>query len=179
MTRPFVRGANGGPALVLDEVEREIVRDLLDQLLALLDSRRLESPEPSDDPLAAVIGLHGATEEPGDPALARLFPAAYRDDDEAAGDFRRYPEGGLRERKAAAVRAALGSMEDDAPAELDEATALHWLGALNDLRLVLGVRLDVREDDDPESWTDDPDAAAYAVYWWLGLAQESLLDLLP
>ena len=44
MTRPFVRGPQGGPSLVLDEVEREIVRDLLDQLLALLDSRRLESP---------------------------------------------------------------------------------------------------------------------------------------
>lgn len=178
MTRPFVRGAHGGPCLVLDEVEREIVRDLLDQLLALLDSRRLESPEPSDDPLAAVVGLHGATDEPDDPALARLFPSAYRDDDEAAGDFRRYTEGGLRDRKAAAVRAALDTLEDDAPAELDPEAALAWLGALNDLRLVLGVRLDVREDDDPDTWADDPDAAAYAVYWWLGLAQESLLDLL-
>src|SRR4051812_13802892 len=37
----------------------------------------------------------------GDPALARLFPNAYPDDEEAAAEFRRYTRDGLVERKTA------------------------------------------------------------------------------
>ncbi len=59
----------------------------------------------------------------------------------------------------------------------DEAEA--WLRALNDLRLVLGTRLDVQEDsllDRIDS--DDPDAAGLAVYAYLSWLQEQLVEAL-
>src|SRR5690606_41096726 len=41
--------------------------------------------------------------------------------------------------------------------EVDEETLSSWMWALNDLRLVLGTRLDVSEDDDPmDIDPDDP-----------------------
>ena len=52
-----------------------------------------------------------------------------------------------------------------------------WLTALNDLRLVLGTRLDVSEDDDDVD-PDDPDAPAHAVYHYLGLLLGEVVDAL-
>ena len=54
-----------------------------------------------------------------------------------------------------------------------------WLRALNDLRLVLGTRLDVQEGsllDRIDS--DDPDAAGLAVYAYLSWLQEQLVEAL-
>ena len=50
----------------------------------------------------------------GDPALDRLFPAGYRDDDEAAAEFRTYTRDDLHARKrsgAEAVRDAVRHCE--------------------------------------------------------------------
>ena len=79
--------------------------------------------------------------------LARLFPDAYPDDQEAAAEFRRYTESGLRESKQSNARTALATL--DAPGtehRLTDVEVQAWLGALNDLRLALGTRLDVTED---------------------------------
>jgi len=52
-----------------------------------------------------------------------------------------------------------------------------WLAALNDLRLVLGTRLDVTEEmyerGVPE---DDPRAASFAIYAYLGWLEEQVVD---
>ena len=56
-----------------------------------------------------------------------------------------------------------------------------WLKALNDVRLALGVRLNVTEEFE-QQWgrlrADDPQWAAYEVYAWLGAVQESLVQAL-
>jgi hypothetical protein len=57
---------------------------------------------------------------------------------------------------------------------LDEETAQTWLRALNDLRLVLGTRLDVREDDGMRRLTEP----GYAVYVWLTWLQSELIQAL-
>ena len=52
-----------------------------------------------------------------------------------------------------------------------------WLAVLNDVRLVLGTRLEITEDD----WDvtpDDPRAGAYNVYAWLTHLQGDLVDQL-
>jgi hypothetical protein len=70
---------------------------------------------------------------------------------------------------------------DDGIVDLDHENANAWLGALNDIRLALGVRLKV-EQNSPEHLEllapDDPLRGVYAVYRWLGWLQESLLDAL-
>jgi hypothetical protein len=59
---------------------------------------------------------------------------------------------------------------------LDRDQVDDWLGTLNDLRLVLGTRLEVTEDTELEVPDDDPHAQALLVYGWLGWLQESLLS---
>ena len=50
--------------------------------------------------------------------------------------------------------------------------------SLNALRLVLGTRLDVGEDDDPHVDPDDPDAPAWALYYFLSALVAELVDVL-
>jgi hypothetical protein len=51
-----------------------------------------------------------------------------------------------------------------------------WLLGLNALRLVLGTRLDVREDEPPRVDPSDPQAHETAVYVYLSYLQEQLVE---
>jgi hypothetical protein len=111
-----------------------------------------------------------------DPALERLFPVAYRDDPDAAAEFRRYTRSGLvdtKTAKAGAVSAALlgGSGDDGGTIELTDEEAERWLPVLTDLRLIVAERLGIRADDDAV-----PDDPLGEVYDWLGQLQAYLID---
>ena len=173
-----VRGSGEVKADV-DAVEADVLSAVAGDLLELLG----EGADADPDPLAAMVGLSdGPVEPPEDPALARLLPDAYGDDDEAATEFRRYTEGDLRAGKRAnagtvlATLAPLTGRGGRLVLDRDEADA--WLGCLNDLRLVLGTRLEVTEDTELDPRADDPRAQALQVYGWLGWLQESLLSVL-
>jgi len=158
----------------LDAVEVQVLADLAEQLLTLV-----EPPEVSDDPLAALVGLSGAdVPPPQDPVLSRLLPDAYRDDVDAAADFRRYTDGELRARKRADAQHVLASLpEGGGRVQLDRDAVDRWLGFLNDVRLALGTVLEVTEETDPDQLAeDDPAYQALHVYAWLGWLQESLLS---
>lgn len=112
-----------------------------------------------------------------EPALRRLFPPAYADpaDREAEAEYQSL----VHDELLASRRAALDVLEATADrTRLDEAELLSWMTALNQLRLVLGTRLDVREDADPLPDPDDPAAPLAAVYTWLGVLLESVIDAL-
>ena len=136
---------------------------------------------PLDD-VAALLGNPGPDAPPDDPVLARLLPDAYRDDTEAAGEFRRFTEQELRSGKLAAAQTVLDTLpEEGGRVELTEEDAQVWLRALNDVRLALGVRLDITEDTaqrtqdlDPA----DPRSAYLWVYDWLTYLQETLVRAL-
>ena len=174
-------------------VETELLASLVGQLLELVRDDPANAAD-RDDPLAAVLGgLGDEPDRPTDPVLLRLFPDAYRDDDEAASDFRRFTERGLRETKAgfaATVLASLATADQAADAyadaqqrekvkvHLDSNEAEAWLRTLTDLRLALGTRLGVEEGDE-EHWEalseDDPRRHVHDVYQWLGFVQETLV----
>lgn len=161
----------------MDRVEVDVLTALTTDLLALLG----EQERGEQDPLAALVGLSdGPAERPGDPALARLLPDAYGDDEPAATEFRRYTEGDLRAGKRAHASAVLASLSPLAGRGgrlvLDRDQADAWLGCLNDLRLVLGTRLEVTEQTELDPDRSDPRAQALQVYGWLGWLQESLLS---
>ncbi|MEV8310792.1 DUF2017 domain-containing protein [Streptomyces flavidovirens] len=188
----------GGAAVVLDEVEIAILRSLAVQLLELVGPG--DQPAAGDDPLAALFA-EGPSEAPSDPALARLFPDAYGDpqaDPEDAherevransAEFRRFTENDLRERKredALAVVRSLDSLatagEGGAVLKLADDECKRWLGTLNDLRLTIGARLEVTDEDEngelyrlPDS---DPRKPMVMAYLWLGALQESLVETL-
>jgi hypothetical protein len=75
---------------------------------------------------------------------------------------------------------SLATMRDTiANDAIDLEQADEWLRALNDLRLVLGTRLEVTEDLDYESIDlDTPRGRDLAVYGYLAWLQEQLVDAL-
>jgi hypothetical protein len=139
-------------------------------------------PALSIEELAAAIGAAGPTSPPEDPVLARLLPDAYRDDPEAAGEFRRYTEQGLRSGKVAAAQTVLDTLPaGGGHVRLGPEDAQAWLRALNDVRLAIGTVLGITEDYEDEmeaaSWAD-PRSAYLEVYHWLGYLQDSLVRAL-
>ena len=138
-------------------------------------------PDPLDD-LARLLGQSGPATPPDDPVLARLLPDAYREDAEAAGDFRRFTEQELRNGKAAAARTVLATLpEEGGRVRLSEEEAQVWLRALNDVRLALGVRLSITEDFEArvaDLDPADPRSAYMWIYDWLTFLQETLVRAL-
>jgi uncharacterized protein DUF2017 len=137
---------------------------------------------PGADELARMVGLSDAAEPPDDPILARLLPDAYQDDPDAAADFRRFTESGLRSAKVADARTVLATMPPGGGrVRLSVEQAEIWVRALNDVRLALGVRLGVTDDFDGLSedlGPADPRYAFFQVYQWLSYVQETLITAL-
>ena len=107
-----------------------------------------------------------------DPSLRRLFPPAYGDDPERDREYHALVRDELADRRRAAVDTFVATVDRE---RLTEEELLAWMGSVNDLRLVLGTRLDVSEDledIDPE----DPDAGLFALYGYLGWLLEHLVD---
>ena len=183
----FSRNANTY-SLSLSIDEAHILINLVEQLLELLGEGDFNHHYDESDPFAQLMSqLKAAPDEvtvPDDPVLLRLLPSAYADP-ESAADFRRYTEPTLRGKKKRTleeVRTALETIVDgDRAGIVKNLNGEVWLLALNDLRLALSVRLEIN----PESFEtfeslseDDPQKPIYAVYFWLGWLQESLLNLL-
>lgn len=190
MTSGFVRHRRSKRAIATFSVfEADLLRSLAAQLVELLHNESAVAAT-ERDPLEALLDFSGPTTEPEDPVLRRLFPNAYRGDDEAAGEFRRYTEGALRDGKARAAGTVIDVLEEAGlppeptgeditiDVELDPETALVWMRAFTDLRLALGTRLEVEEGDE-DYWyelpDDDPRAQAHHIYEWLGFLQETLV----
>ena len=122
--------------------------------------------------------------------LARLFPTAYPDDEEAAGDFRRFTESTLRDGKAAAAAEIIDTLEEAGlttepedgtfiDVELDADAALTWMRSFTDMRLAIAIRLGVEEGDEDYWYSlpdDDPRAQVHDIYNWLGYLQETLVE---
>ena len=178
MARTFKRSRHSeGLDVVLEAGEAAVLTRLCEELTTLLDSdsRSHGDSEGDDEGKSA------------DPVLERLFPRAYLDptEEEAEAEWQRFSHDDLmdgRRRSVETVEQTLaGAVERRGRLELtltDEQSQA-WLAVINDARLALGTRLEVTEDMDLSRLnTDDPDTAPYAVYWWLGVLEERLIDVL-
>ena len=148
--RRVKRTRRGGFELNLPPEEREVLRSLPAQLREILPSE--------------------------DPAVGRLFPPAYPHDPDNTAEFRRL----VRDDLLAGHVEALHVMESTLDARrLTEDQLVSWLGALNDIRLVLGTKLDVSEETyDREVPDDHPEAAGLALYFYLGWLEEQVVEAL-
>lgn len=201
------RATSGGATARFGAAQATIIRDLVGQIAELVSdggqggsasTGQQAGPAgagtgvgdqgwPDDGPvgpddLAAMMGLTDNAKLPEDPVLARLLPDAYNEDPEASGEFRRYTEQGLRSGKVAAAKTVLATLPPGGGRiRLSEAEAQAWLRALNDVRLALGVRLEVTDDFDErveDIGPDDPRSAYIEVYQWLAFLQETLVRAL-
>ncbi|WP_030603859.1 DUF2017 domain-containing protein [Streptomyces fulvoviolaceus] len=190
----------GGAAVALDDVEISIIRSLAVQLLELVGPGPAE--DAPDDPLAELFA-EGPSEPPADPVLKRLFPDAYSDPEGTPGpkaaeeqkayssEFRRFTENDLRAGKRENALAVIRSLDALSPAgdggavlKLAQGESQQWLGALNDLRLAIGSRLDITAEEDTDLLyrlpDEDPRKPMVMAYLWLGGLQETLVTtLLP
>ncbi|WP_436793912.1 DUF2017 family protein [Actinospongicola halichondriae] len=143
--------------ITLPEHEADLLRNLLPQLRGLLTTGMAEN----------------------DPSLTRLFPTAYANDPELDAGYQALVRDELLEKRFGSldVIEALLAEADGGEVDGDELSA--WMRAINDLRLVLGTRLDVGEDDDPSDIDpDDPDAPAWAIYHYLAMLVSVIVDAL-
>ncbi|MFF7752510.1 DUF2017 domain-containing protein [Streptomyces sp. NPDC007971] len=189
----------GGAAVALDEVEISIIRSLAVQLLELIGPGPAE--DASADPLAELFA-EGPSEPPADPVLRRLFPDAYSDPEQApaspaeaeereahSAEFRRYTENDLRAGKRDNALAVIHTLDALSPVDdggavlkLSPEESRCWLSALNDLRLAIGARLEITEEDDTDLLyrlpDEDPRKPMVMAYLWLGGLQETLVTTL-
>ncbi|MFG1702951.1 DUF2017 domain-containing protein [Nonomuraea sp. M3C6] len=173
MTSGFSPGKAGGVIAEFEAAEVSLLRSLVSMMLGIV-----APGETSDDPLERALGI-GASEAPSDPVLARLFPSAYKDEKEAA-EFRRYTEATLRDGKRADAQTVFDTAKSGR-ALLTPEQAQAWLRSLNDVRLTLGIKLDVTEEVHDEiamMSEDDPRYPAYVTYDWLTYLQDSLVRAL-
>ena len=152
MARPSVeRARDGSFRLRLSREERDLLRSLPAQLRELLGTE--------------------------DPSLRRLSPPAYPEDPGQEAEYREL----VGEDLEAQRRRALDVMEATIEAErLDEEQLSAWLSALNDLRLVLGTRLDVSEEMYEEEGLSERGrrSPAFGVYMYLGWLEEQVVAAL-
>ncbi|OBI90513.1 oxidative stress transcriptional regulator AosR [Mycobacterium asiaticum] len=173
--------------------ESALLKNLVGAMVGLLDERQATSPS---DELEEITGIKtGHSERPGDPTLGRLLPDFYRRDDSTPTNS----SDPMSLQESEALNAALRSLHepeiidakrvaaqrllDTVPAnggrfELTEESANAWISAVNDLRLTLGVMLDIGPQGPERLPADHPLAAHFDVYQWLTVLQEYLVLVL-
>ena len=151
--RRVKRSRIGGYLVRLPSAEREVLGSLPPMLRSLLSE-----------------GNHD------DPALRRLFPSAFLDDEEATAEFDSVVRDDLMGQRLAAIETLERTVGSD---RLSEEELSAWLAAVNDLRLVLGVRLAVTEESTPEEFRADAETErAYALYAYLSYFEEEMVEAL-
>jgi Domain of unknown function (DUF2017) len=164
--------------------EAALLTNLVGAMIGLLDER--ESSAPPDE-LEEITGIKtGNAEPPRDPTLRRLLPDFHRPDDEdpSVGDsndslnaaLRSLHEPDIIDAKRVAAQQLLDTVpENGGRFELTEEDANAWVAAVNDIRLTLGVMLEIGPEGPDRLPSDHPLAVHFDVYQWLTVLQEYLV----
>ncbi|HJO98321.1 MAG: DUF2017 family protein [Acidimicrobiales bacterium] len=134
--------SKGRIKILLGEEERELITDLAGQFRSVLT-------------------------EDTSPDLRRLYPTAYPDDADKDSEYASLVHEDLLRSRLTAVETVEATAQADS---IDADDLAAWMGLLSSLRLLLGTRIDISEEDgfDP----DAPDAPIRALLAWLGLLLE-------
>jgi hypothetical protein len=148
--RPVKRNKDGTYQIRISDDERALLRELPNELVRLLES--------GED----------------DRSMFRLFPRAYENDLGRQVEYDRLMRDDLQARHVDALRV----LETSADAkELTEEQIDNWIRAINQLRLVLGTRLDLTDDTTDEDFPpDSPMTGTYALYAYLTELQSHAVD---
>jgi len=189
VAKAFKNGSKGITG-TLHSAERKLIRELFGDVIGMLEERAQLHQLPEDvDPLYALTGMRPESMDlppVSDPALARLLPDA-SDDAVAAAEHRRLTEADLIAQKVGRLREAQ-MLLDTEKLVLDKDTATRFAQALNDVRLVLAERLEIRSEEDSArvaevldaSEVNTPDEYMSLVYnlisWVLDTLMAALMD---
>jgi len=136
--------------LTMEPQERELIRQLLDELRELLAL------------------------SPDDPRVRRLYPSAHAEDVELENEYRSLTRDELQSGRLASIDAVEATVDAEL-LDIEQLTA--WMQAVNSLRLVLGTMLNINDDDDELSFNpEDPNARTVALYGYLGGLLDEIVD---
>ena len=136
--------------LTMEPQERDLIRQLLDELRELLAL------------------------SPDDPRVRRLYPSAYAEDAELENEYRSLTRDELQSGRLASIDAVEATVDAEL-LDIEQLTA--WMQAVNSLRLVLGTMLNINDDDDELSFNpEDPNARTVALYGYLGGLLDEIVD---
>ena len=136
--------------LTLQDNERSLMLTVFTDLAALLaEDSDDDDDRPDSENWEARLGLVDRP-RPVDPALLRLLPDVDPTDAERSAEFRRLTEFDLKQAKAHNVRIVLLGLSKGNDISLTRDEVLAWMKGLNDLRLVLAVRLGIDTEEAQE-----------------------------
>ncbi len=163
--------------------EAALLKNLAAAMIGLLDERESSSPP---DELEEITGIKtGNANPPGEQTLRRLLPDFVKPDDETSAPdaseslnsaLRSLHEPEIIDAKRVAAQRLLDTVPDNGGRfELTEDDAHAWVAAVNDIRLTLGVMLEVGPQGPERLPADHPLAVHFDVYQWLTVLQEYLV----
>lgn len=132
--------------LRIREQERDVLRSLMMQMRDLITER--------------------------DSTAWRLFPNAYQDDPKMAAEYEEMVGEELRDKRLEAIETVESTLDETL---LDESQLNAWMGAVNDLRLVLGTRLDVNEESTMRDYNTNTAKSLFSAYSYLGVLLEEIV----
>ncbi len=138
------------------------------------DRYRINLPVPLRELLPVVARELDELLDTEDASLRRLFPTAYAQDPERDAEYQVLARDQLIDRRRAAIADFVATAHAE---EVNGEQLAAWMRVINDLRLVLGTRLDVTEDElelDPDS----SDAPVMELYRLLGYLLEEIVEAL-
>jgi hypothetical protein len=151
-------------------------------------SVRVRLAAPEADTLASLLtdliaALRPGGLDPDDPVHRRLYPDGYRDNAEAAEAFRSLTESTLREERLeraeqclAGLAAAGSTAKHKLDVTLEPDVAERWLRVLNDMRLAIGTRIGITEDESTIDFDpNDAKSMPYALYAYLTGVQDAFV----
>lgn len=143
----------GGISSGGDIFELELIASLMRDVVAIL-GEDVSVVDVSDDPLDALARELAPVPEPSfDPVIDRLLPDMSEDPDEAR-ELRELTESGIRSTKVSNLTAVYRDLSSSTGRiYVPESEIPVWMSALNDLRLVLGTRLDIDDEERAEEVT--------------------------
>ena len=148
-SKPPIRRSHRGVEVHLSPEEREVLR-------MLVSEHREQLTHASDAP-----------------DLRRLFPTAYHDDPQRDAEYQILGRAELMDSRLSAVARMEATVGDEV---LDDEQYASWLSTVNQIRLVLGTRLGISEDDEEELDPDDPSVRERVLYHYLTMLMSMLVE---
>src|SRR5699024_4421006 len=143
--------ARGDDVVVrVEDNERSLMLTVFTDLSELLnEDGDEETDRPDTEDWEARLGPVDRP-RPVDPAVLRLLPAGDHDHDDRSAESRRLTEFDPKQAKAHNVRIVLLGLSKGNDITLTHDEVLAWMKGLNDLRLVLAVRLGIDTEEAQE-----------------------------
>ena len=146
--RPFSRRADGSFDVDLDDEVRGLLLALVGQVRDLLST--------------------------DSPALRRLFPAPYGDDEERNAGYAVLAGAELLDSRLAGISEVESTIDATV---LTQDQLESWMRSINDVRLVLGTILGIEDEYGPLELSDD-EAPMYSAYELLGAVLDAVVGAL-